>query len=66
MELKMFYGKKVRIISMNGKKFQGKVTDYFYPEDNEPEMESIAIDDIFSGNAVEFPESDIKSIEIIS
>lgn len=66
MSLKQFCDQKVRIVAVNGKRFEGNVTDYFYPEDNEPERESIAIRDIFSGNLVEFPEDDIKSIEIIA
>lgn len=66
MNLIEYEGKKVRILAMNGRLFEGKVTDYVYPEDNDPEVESIIIDDILSGNAVEFPEDDIKSIEIIA
>lgn len=66
LSLKQFYDKKVRIIASNGEKFEGKVTDYFYPEDNEPERESIAIRDVFSGKLIEFPEEDIRSIEVIS
>ena len=45
------------------------MTDYFYPEDNDPEEESIAIRCMkgpFVGKSVEFPEHDIVSIEIIS
>lgn len=69
MSLNKYYGKDVRIIAENGKAFEGKVTDYFYPEDNEPEEESIAIrctKGSLVGKSVEFPEHDIKSIEIIS
>lgn len=68
MSLKKYYGKKVRIVAANKKTFEGMVTDYFYPEDNDPEEESIAIrcsKGPFPGKSVEFPESDIKSIEII-
>lgn len=65
MKLIDYEGKRVKIIAMNGKKFEGKVTDYVYPEDNDPEIESIIIEDILSGTAVEFPENDIKSIEVI-
>lgn len=67
MSMKMieYYGKNVNIIARNGLHFSGKVTDYFYPEDNESGVESIAIKDVYSGNYVEFPEEDIKSIEII-
>lgn len=37
----------------------------FYPEDNESGVESIAIKDVCSSNYVEFPETDIKFIEIM-
>lgn len=69
MSLNKYYGKKVRIIAQNGKSFEGKVTDYFYPEDNEPEEESIAIrceKGSLVGKSVEFPKHDIVSIETIS
>lgn len=65
MPLKQFYGKTVRIVAVNEKSFEGKVTDYFYPEDNESGKESIAIRDKFTGNLIEFPEEDIKSIDIL-
>ena len=66
MSLKYYYEKIVNILTMNEKTFEGKVTDYFYPEDNETGKESIAIRDKLSGNLVEFQEDDIKSIEVIS
>lgn len=69
MPLKKYYEKKVRILANNGKTFEGKVTDYFYPEDNEPEQESIAIRCVkgyLVGKSVEFRESEIQSIEIIN
>ena len=68
MSLKKYYGKKVRILADNEKSFEGKVTDYFYPEDNEPEEESIAIRCMkgsLEGISVEFRESEIQSIEVI-
>lgn len=68
MSLNEYYGKNVRIVAKNGKEFEGRVTDYFYPEDNDPEEESIAIRCMrgpFVGKSVEFPEHDIVSIEII-
>ena len=68
MSLKKYYGKKVRILADNEKSFEGKVTDYFYPEDNEPEEESIAIrctKGFLEGKSVEFRESEIQSIEVI-
>ncbi len=66
MSLKDFYGKTVNIVAVNGRMFKGKVIEYFYPEDNDSGQESIAIRDKLSGNLVEFPEEDIKSIEVIS
>lgn len=68
MSLIKYYGKKVHIVAENGKWFEGKVTDYFYSEDNEAEEESIAIrceKGFLVGKSVEFPAHDIKSIEVI-
>lgn len=69
MSLSKYYGRQVRIVAQNGKQFEGKVTDYFYPEDNEPDEESIAIrclQGCMAGQSVEFPEHDIFSIKIVS
>ena len=46
MNLKQYYGKKVKIVAANGMIFLGTVNDYFFPEDNEAGKESIAIDTI--------------------
>lgn len=62
MELKQFYNKKVNIVSNVGVTFSGVVTDYFYPDENESGKESIVIDSS-SGNAIEFYEEDIRTIE---
>lgn len=60
-----YEGENVRIITPDNKIFKGHVTDYVYPEDNEPEgIESIIIK-TNDNRYVEFPEHDIKSIEII-
>lgn len=60
-------GKKVRLIDNDGDLFEAKLTDYIYPEDNEPEgVASIIIWNESTGRSIEFLESDIKSIEIIS
>lgn len=64
MNLMQYYNHKVRVESANERLIQGPVTDYFYPDDNENGMESIAIKDQ-NGEYVELYESDIKSIEII-
>lgn len=64
MKLKQFYNKKVKIVADNDLVFLGTVNDYFYPDDNENEKESIVVDTI-EGSAVEFYEDDIAEIEII-
>lgn len=49
--------------------FEGTVSDYIYPEDNEPEgIAAIDIEDCPQrpGSGVSFNEPEIKSIEIIS
>ena len=59
-------GKMVRLIDTDDEVFEAKVTDYIYPEDNEPEgIASIIIWDETKKQSVEFLETDIKSIEII-
>lgn len=69
MNLIEYENKKVRITDTKKRIWEGLVTDYIYPEDNEPEgIESIIINcelGGFVGRSVEFPETDIKSIEII-
>lgn len=62
--LKQYYNKKVEIIDAEGQTFFGTVTDYIFPEDNEPEVESIIIDTL-DGETIEFTEKDIKTIEVI-
>lgn len=64
MNLKQYYGKKVKIVADNDKVFLGTVNDYFYPDDNENGKESIAVDTI-ENQAIEFYEEHIKKIEII-
>ena len=60
-------GKKVRLMDIDGEIFEAKVTDYIYPEDNEPEgIASVIIWDKSKRRSVEFLETNIKSIEIIS
>lgn len=61
-------GKKVRLTDIDNEVFEGVVSDYIYPEDNEPE--GIAAIDIENcpqrdGQGVSFYENEIKSIEII-
>ena len=65
MNLKQYYGKKVKIVADNDKVFLGTVNDYFYPDDNENGKESIAVDTI-ENQAIEFYKEHIKKIEIIN
>ena len=45
MNLREYEGKKVRIITSDGKRYSGRMTDYISPDDNEPEgVESIILD----------------------
>lgn len=60
-------GKKIRLTDTDGEVFEVKVTDYIYPEDNEPEgTASIIIWDKSKNRSVEFLETDIKSIVVIA
>lgn len=60
-------GERIRLIDIDGDRFEGKVTDYIYPEDNEPEgIASVVVRDKSSGRSIEFLEHNIKSIEVIS
>lgn len=61
MKLKTFYGKQVNIHDSNGVEWNGLVTDYVYPEDNESGEESIIVD--CKNKLTEFEQSDIKKIE---
>ena len=65
MDLRQYDGEKVKIVDVDGQVFFGFVSDYFYPEDNEPEEESIVIDSV-SGDLLEFYEKHIKSIEVLT
>lgn len=62
IDLKKFYNRNVYIVTVNGKRFTGRVIDYIYPEDNENQMESIIVEDTLSGKLVEFYGEDIESI----
>ena len=63
-DLQRFVGLTVLIVVADGKNFLGKVTDYFYPDDNENGIESIVIDTI-DGSLVEFSREDILTIKVI-
>lgn len=63
-----YENKKVKIIDIDNQIFEGTVTDYVYPEDDESNSESIIIDCTsgpLAGNSVEFWERDIKDIQVI-
>lgn len=68
MNLINYEHKKVRIIDIDERVFEGVVSDYVYPEDDETGSESIIVictSGPLAGNSVEFWECDIKDIEII-
>lgn len=69
MNLIEYEGKKVRIIDTEKRVWEGKVTDYIYPEDNEPEeIESIIIKckvGRFPGRSIEFTAPEIESIKVL-
>lgn len=61
-------GKNVKITCTDGEVFTGIVSDYIFPEDNEPE--GIAAIDIYnypqtSGESISFNENEIDDIEVI-
>lgn len=62
-------GKNVRITDKKNRIWEGKVTDYIYPENNDPEVESIIIKcevGQFPGKSVEFTAKEIIYIEAIN
>ena len=65
MSLVQYLGEIVKIVDTDGNSYLGTVADYVYPEDNEPESESIIIDTL-EGMAVEFFEEIISSIDVIA
>lgn len=66
MNLKQFEGKRVRLTTTDRDMIVGQVTDYIYPEDNEPEgIESIIVRAEATNQLVEFYANEIKSIEVI-
>lgn len=61
-------GKNVKITCIDGEVFTGIVSDYIFPEDNEPEgIAAIDIDNCpqKSGKSVSFNENEIDNIEVI-
>lgn len=61
-------GKNVKITCIDGEVFTGIVSDYIFPEDNEPEgIAAIDVDNCpqKSGESVSFNENEIDNIEVI-
>ena len=68
MTFQQYEGKRVRIVDINGRTFEGAVTDYIYPDEDDTGSESIIVDcqsGPLKGHGVEFWQEDIKSIEVI-
>lgn len=64
ISLKDYWEENVEIIAADGQVFIGYAGDYFYPEDNENNIESLAIE-TKDHKLIEFYPKDIKSIAII-
>ena len=60
MELEKYFGKNVRVVTMDNETFTGEVEYYIPAQDNIPEIESITIGDI------EIYSNEIKSISLIA
>ena len=61
-------GKNVKLTCTDGEVFTGIVSDYIFPDDNEPEgVAAIDIDNCPQklGESVSFNENEIKDIEIM-
>ena len=65
MKLIDYLGKKVRILSINGFEVIGTVKYYTYPQDNDLEVETIAIETKPDLPLIDFDEPEIKSIEVV-
>lgn len=68
MTFQQYEGKRVRIVDINGRTFEGVVTDYIYPDEDDTGSESIIVDcqsGPLKDRGVEFWQEDIKSIEVI-
>ena len=61
-------GKKVKITCIDGEVFTGIVSDYIFPEDNEPEgVAAIDLDDCpqLSGEGVSLNDDEIERVDIL-
>lgn len=60
MNLKELLGRKVTIVATNGRIFTGRITDYFWPDDNEDNVESIVMK-TDSNQYIEFRAEDVQT-----
>ena len=71
IELKTLVDKMVKITDIDGNIYTGKVFEYVFPEDNEPEVKSIVLDSPvrngfkLNNYLMEFKATEIQSIEVI-
>ena len=64
MNLSAYKNKKVSVTDTFGKTFSGQVCDYYAPEENESNQESIILE-CNNGAAVEFYPENISKISIV-
>ena len=68
MSLMKYEGKTVQIIDINGHSYEGKITDYVFPDDDDSGLESIILackKRHLAGNSIGFWEKDIKHISVV-
>lgn len=71
IELKTLVDKMVKITDTDGNIYTGKVIEYVFPEDNEPEVESIVLDSPVKNGfklnnyLMELKATEIQSIDIV-
>ncbi len=65
MELEDYVGKRVKITSVNNNTYIGKVIGFTQALDNEPEIDSIDIDNEIDNRGYFLLENEIKSIEVL-
>ncbi|WP_055079079.1 hypothetical protein [Lagierella massiliensis] len=66
MNLRKYEGENI-IVELNNKKiYIGKVTDFIFAEDNNPQKNSIIIEARGCDNLVEIYEDDVKKIDIMN
>lgn len=59
-------GRKIKIVYLDGEVLTGKVLDYIYPEDNEPEgVAGLTVDCPQRDYLLGINENEIESIEVI-